>query len=468
MLPTDDSRFQPLNPYEAVRKMQEESPSIPWFEPEKEHKIDKYMNLMLGLLKQALAAGSHRPLRVAGLKLEVQDGSLEERWTEVSSDLQNRSGLTDMEEIERRFCLQPFQRIFCSMRTTFDGLQELTAEAVPELLRTGGQLQKSEQELRSKLKIISNTLKTAENYVSQDDPQWDQAIDTLKALPTQIQEAQEIMERYKEEGRRAPSQVSTLQSVCLKIGEDLNYLRSVACTHLTFSIPLLEFHLRYGLLSDERLLPAAVASCVIVCAAKAIVIGVTAIPTIAIAPLHIVSAIAALHIIRHFGPTEELRIASDIIRARFGMQGFKSFINILTAFYGRMERYAGFLKDELDQFMARLKTLEEVLQQNEEKSESLQQQLNTLASEALLLVSQGSAIQGNSDPARVEEKKLEWKAKCEQMLNSLEQMQAACPTEVKLEMEITGILGRCLSSPWQVLQELPVAQVEDSPDGLTV
>lgn len=206
MLPTDDSRFQPLNPYEAVRKMQEESPSIPWFEPEKEHKIDKYMNLMLGLLKQALAAGSQD--RVAGLKLEVQDGSLEERWTEVSSDLQNVSGLTDMEEIERRFCLQPFQRIFCSMRTTFDGLQELTAEAVPELLRTGGQLQKSEQELRSKLKIISNTLKTAENYVSQDDPQWDQAIDTLKALPTQIQEAEEIMERYKEEGRRAPSQVS--------------------------------------------------------------------------------------------------------------------------------------------------------------------------------------------------------------------------------------------------------------------
>lgn len=238
MLPTDDSRFQPLNPYEAVRKMQEESPSIPWFEPEKEHKIDKYMNLMLGLLKQALAAGSHRPLRVAGLRLEVQDGSLEERWTEVSSDLQNLSGLTDMEEIERRLCLQPFQRIFSSMRTTFDGLQKLTAEAVPELLRTGDQLQKSEQELRSKLKIISNTLKTAENYVSQDDPQWDQAIETLRALPalpTQIQEAQEIMERYKEEGRRAPSQVSTLQSVCLKIGEDLTFLRSAAYARWKFS-----------------------------------------------------------------------------------------------------------------------------------------------------------------------------------------------------------------------------------------
>lgn len=47
---------------------------------------------------------------------------------------------------------------------------------------------------------------------------------------------------------------------------------------------------------------------------------------------------------------------------------------------------------------------------------------------------------------------------------------ASCmtPTEVKLENRITGILGRCLSSPWQVLQELPGAQVEDSPDGLAV
>ena len=133
-----------------------------------------------------------------------------------------------------------------------------------------------------------------------------------------------------------------------------------------------------------------------------------------------------------------------------------------------MKRFAGFLMDELEQFRARLKTIEKHFQENEVKRESLQQQLKALASEALLLASQGSAIQGNSDPARVEEKKIEWKAKCEQMLNSLEQMQAACPTEVKLEIEITGILGRCLSSPWQVLQELPVAQVEDSPDGLTV
>ena len=102
ILTTDDSRFQPLNPYEAVRKMQEESPSIPWFEPEKEHKIDKYMNLMRGLLKQALAAGSQRPLRVAGLKLEVQDGSLEERWTEVSSDLQSLSRRGSTRAVEDR------------------------------------------------------------------------------------------------------------------------------------------------------------------------------------------------------------------------------------------------------------------------------------------------------------------------------------------------------------------------------
>ena len=116
------------------------------------------------------------------------------------------------------------------METTFDSLQKLTAEPVPELLSTGRQLQQCEQELCSKLKIISSTLKTAENYVSQDDPQWDQAIETLKALPTQIQEAQEIMERYKEVGGRAPSRVSTLQSMCLKIGEDLNNLRRAACT----------------------------------------------------------------------------------------------------------------------------------------------------------------------------------------------------------------------------------------------
>ena len=75
MLSTDGSRFQPLNPYEAARKMQEESPSIPLAEPEEEHKIDKYMNLMLGPLKQALA-------RLVRLKLQVQDGSLEEGLTE--------------------------------------------------------------------------------------------------------------------------------------------------------------------------------------------------------------------------------------------------------------------------------------------------------------------------------------------------------------------------------------------------
>ena len=308
------------------RKMQEESSSIPWFEPEKEHKIDKYMNLMRGLLKQALAAGSQRPLRVARLKLEVQDSSLEERWTEVFSGLQSLSRLTDMEEKEQHLCLQPFQ--FSSMRTTFDGLQKLIAEAVPELLSTGDQLQQSEQELRSKLKIISNTLKTAENYVRQDDPQWDQAIETLRALPTQIQEAEKIMEHYKKEGRHASSQVSTLQSVCLKIGEDLNYLRSAACTHLKFSIPLLKCHLHWGLRSDEfveSLLPAAFASCVVVCAAKPSVIAV--LPAIAIAPLHFATGIAALHMTRH----SELWNASAISRARFGMKGFKLFINGMTA-----------------------------------------------------------------------------------------------------------------------------------------
>lgn len=64
---------------------------------------------------------------------------------------------------------------------------------------------------------------------------------------------------------------------------------------------------------------------------------------------------------------------------------------------------------------------------------------------ALLLALVGSAIQG------VEEKKQEWKAKCEQMLNSLQQIQAAS-----------------LSSPWQAFQGLPGAQVDDNPDGSTV
>ena len=114
-----------------------------------------------------------------------------------------------------------------------------------------------------------------------------------------------------------------------------------------------------------------------------------------------------------------------------------------------MERRAALQKAELDQFMARLKTFEELLQENEVKRESLQLQLKTLASDALVLASVGSAIQGNSDPAHVEEKKKEWKAECEEMLNSLQQMQAACPTEVKLEIEITGILElvKSLASP---------------------
>ena len=69
-----------------------------------------------------------------------------------------------------------------------------------------------------------------------------------------------------------------------------------------------------------------------------------------------------------------------------------------------------------------------------------------------------SPIQGISDPAHVEEKKQEGKAKWEQMLDNLQQMQAACPREVKLEFEITGISDFRFSVPWQALQELLIAQ----------
>lgn len=62
MLPTDDSRLQPINPYEAVCKMQEVD--LIKFDPAA-HFIDEYMNLMLDLLKQALAAGCQRHLRAA-------------------------------------------------------------------------------------------------------------------------------------------------------------------------------------------------------------------------------------------------------------------------------------------------------------------------------------------------------------------------------------------------------------------
>ncbi len=162
-----------------------------------------------------------------------------------------------------------------------------------------------------------------------------------------MQEAQEIMERYKEAGRRVPSQLSTLQSVCPKIGEDLNYSRSAAYTHLKFSIHLLKFvssSLHWGMSSDEMMargLKVAAAICV----GKTIVI---VLPAFGISPMRIANA--ALPIPIHFGPIQELRMASAMILRRFGMKGFKPFINALTAFHGRMEHFADSLEDELDQF----------------------------------------------------------------------------------------------------------------------
>lgn len=92
------------------------------------------------------------------------------------------------------------------------------------------------------------------------------------------------------------------------------------------------------------------------CVGTAIVIVV---PAFGISPLHI--AIAALPISTHFDPI----------------------INALTVFHGRTEHFADFLDDELDPFMARLKTIEERLQENKVNRECLQLQLKRL--EALLL-----------------------------------------------------------------------------------